>query len=79
MRHENQTTLQIVTIYQQQIGISKFTATLIYNVHVFIYKKLKDENRFTQKNPDTLQKAIQFTLCFYIKKAYNLRPYTKFS
>ena len=35
----------------------------------FIYKKIKIPNVFIYKKPDTFQKARQFLLRFYVKKA----------
>ena len=39
---------------------------------LYIYKKGQMRNVFIYKNPDTLQKARQFTLRCYIKNPYTL-------
>ena len=44
-----------------------------HNAHVYIHKKQKNyETFFIYKDPDTFQKARQFTLRFYIQKSIHL-------
>ena len=43
------------------------------NAHAYIHKNQKEcRNVFIYKNPDTFQKARQFSLRFYKQKAMNL-------
>ena len=52
----------------------KITITAISKIqraHFYMYRKQKNAKRFIYKKPDTLKKARQFSVRFYIYKVRN--------